>query len=316
MPKEWQSDSRYASAALGGRDIYAGTVRAHLWESAASQAGAQSAHRFLILPGFTEFSEKYAHVAQKMVAMGHDCLIIDWPGQGRSGHYGSTDMMVHCTSFADHVRALQEVINATRWHRGPLHIIAHSMGGHLALLAASRLASRLGTMVLSAPMILPRPRPVWGIRLLGCLLGMAGRNHHYPPFTKVPSLAAVRSDFEGNVLTTDRAGYDWQTRWFDEIPELRRYGASVGWVREAYRSAARYVMNPDYLRQLQTPMLILSAGREQVVSPSKIAYAAGYLPQSDLVTIKQGKHELFNETPEIDAIVWDHITRFWDRQGL
>ena len=330
MHKQWQVDPRYETVSLGGEDIFVDGIRAHLWETQASkdaksekttrshQTGAHQAgaHRFLILPGFTEFCEKYAHVAHKLVEQGHDCLIIDWPGQGLSGHHGATPLMVHCDKFADHIRALEAVIKAAKWHRGTLHILSHSMGGHLALLACARLSDRIGTVVLAAPMILPRPRPSSVIRLLGLVLGMAGRNRHYPPFTKVPSLSQVEARFNENILTTDRAGYEWQTRWFDTMPELRRSGASVGWVREAYRSAARYVANKDFLEQLTMPMLVLLPEKEQVVSKSKIAFAASHLPNADLVEIKSGKHELFNEQTAIDKIVWDHIFRFWDRQGL
>ena len=316
LHKHWQTDPRYGTARLGGDDIYAGDIRGHLWPSEATKAGKTGAHRFLILPGFTEFAEKYAHVACKMHDMGHDCLIIDWPGQGRSGHHGTTDLMVHCDKFADHIRALQALIKVAGWHRGTLHILGHSMGGHLALLACDRLSSRIGTVALSAPMIMPRPRPVWAIRLCGIVLGLFGRNRHYAPFTRLPSLDEVRVFHENNVLTTDKAGYEWQTKWFEEYPELRRYGASVGWVREAYRSAARYVANEAFLSALKMPILILSAGGEQVVSNAKMKLAASYLPNADFVTIDHAKHELFNETAEIDAQVWDHITRFWDRQGL
>ncbi len=316
MPNYWSHDPRYQQAKLGGTDIYAGTVRGHLWESAPTRAGKSGAHRFLILPGFTEFAEKYAHVAQKMHDLGHDCLIIDWPGQGRSGHLGTSPLMVHCDKFADHIRALQALIKAAGWHRGPLHILAHSMGGHLALLAADRLSSRIGTVALSAPMIRPRPGPAWGIRLLGLLLGMAGRNRHYAPFTRLPSLDEVRSYHADNVLTTDKAGFEWQTRWFDEIPELRRYGASTGWVREAYRSAAAYSVNEAFLKELKMPMLIMQAEKEQIVSNSLMALAASHLPNADFIKIANAKHELFNETLEIDAIIWDHLTRFWDRHGL
>ena len=55
------------------------------------------------------------------------------------------------------------------------------------------------------------------------------------------------------------------------------------------------------------PMLVLLPEKEQVVSKSKIAFAASHLPNADLVEIKSGKHELFNEQTAIDKIVWDHI---------
>ncbi|MGC6516767.1 MAG: alpha/beta fold hydrolase [Candidatus Puniceispirillaceae bacterium] len=316
MPSTLQSDPRYCDAILGGEDIVTGSVRGHLWLCEASRNGISGAPKFLILPGFTEFCEKYAHVARKMVHLGYDCLIIDWPGQGRSGHLGTTPLMVHCDRFTGHITALKQLIKAAGWHTSNLHIIGHSMGGHLALLACGALKSQIATVALSAPMILPRPRPSWAIRLLGVILGMAGRDRHYTPFTQIPSVDSLQIFDERNMLTTDEAGYLWQTKWFFDYPLLRRYGASVGWVREAYRSAARYVANPAYLSGLDVPVLILKAEKEQIVSNAKISFAASHLPQADLVTIKGAKHELFNETPAIDDQIWDHLTRFWDRQGL
>ena len=307
------ADKRYREARLGGQDIYAGEVRGHLWQSDVTLPKGEVRQRFVILPGFTEFCEKYAHVAAKMVALGYDCLIIDWPGQGRSGHLGSTKLMVHCEGFAGHIAALNALLVTAGWRHRPFHILGHSMGGHLALLASQRFAKQLQTIALSAPMILPRARPISGVRLLGVLLGLCGLNRRYVPLTKVPSLDSLQRFDEGNVLTTDEAGYFWQSYWFFEMPELRRYGASVGWVREAYRSAAYAVANPAFLEDTKTPILIMMAEKEQVVSNSKIAMAASHLPAADLVEIKGAKHELFNEKSAIDDDIWDHLTRFWGR---
>jgi len=307
------SDKRYQNASLGGQDLYAGSVRGHLWQSDVTLSKGQIRQRFVILPGFTEFCEKYAHVAQKMVNLGHDCLIIDWPGQGRSGHLGSQPLMVHCERFSGHIDALDQLLVAAGWRQKPFHFLAHSMGGHLALLSSQRFAKQLQTIALSAPMILPRPRPIWAIRLLGLVLGACGFNRHYTPLTTIPSVESLQQFDERNLLTTDEAGYLWQTYWFFEMPELRRYGASVGWVREAYRSAAYAVANPAFLKDTKTPVLIMMAEKEQVVSNSKMSYAASHLPNADLIEIKGAKHELFNETSKIDDDVWDHLTRFWDR---
>lgn len=122
-------DSRYAKARLEGVDIYADlpqgqTVRAHLWS-----CGMPDAPRLLILPGFTEFCEKYAHVMKRAVSLGFDCLAIDWPGQGRSGHLGRKAVAVHCDDFSNHIHALEVVITEAGWQEAPMHILAHSMGG-------------------------------------------------------------------------------------------------------------------------------------------------------------------------------------------
>ena len=71
---------------LGGEDVFATsdglTVRGHFWKS---DGGGLPV---LICPGFTEFCEKFSPAAAHLHARGHSVLIIDWPGQGRSGQSG------------------------------------------------------------------------------------------------------------------------------------------------------------------------------------------------------------------------------------
>ena len=311
-----QADPRYQDAILGGDDVFATlpsgqNIRGHLWRS-----GRDKAPKFLILPGFTEFCEKYAHVAKRMVQMGFDCLIIDWPGQGRSGHLGDDKMAVHCEGFDGHIAALEALVAHCGWHRYPRHLLAHSMGGHLALLIAAKWGDKVASLALSAPMIVPNAKPAIGIRLLAYILTVAGKSKSYAPFTRVPELTELAEFNPDNMLTNDPAGFAWQTYWFHQHPHLRRYGATVGWVATAYGSYARYTSVEAFYRSLKMPALVMRPEQEQVVDSKKIAFAATYMPQADLVMIADAKHELFNETAKVDHMVWDHLTRFWDRIGL
>ena len=63
---------------LGGRDILLPEneyrqypLRGHLW-----QAGPQAMGKVLVLPGFTEFCEKYALFARRLVGAGYDLSLI------------------------------------------------------------------------------------------------------------------------------------------------------------------------------------------------------------------------------------------------
>ncbi|MGB2123771.1 MAG: alpha/beta hydrolase, partial [Candidatus Puniceispirillaceae bacterium] len=80
-------------AMLGGEDVHVdtptGPVRGHHWP-----AKRTTGPPVVICPGFTEFCEKYAAVAARLTGLGHDVLIIDWPGQGRSGHLGKLSLSV------------------------------------------------------------------------------------------------------------------------------------------------------------------------------------------------------------------------------
>ena len=86
---------------LGGVDIFVptarGFVRAHYWaaEWPARDPNDQPDHpaqlrhtgkktnaaTVVILPGFTEFCEKYSSAVLRLHQSGHNVLVIDWPGQ-------------------------------------------------------------------------------------------------------------------------------------------------------------------------------------------------------------------------------------------
>ena len=87
----------YARAAglpmLGGRDITIEhnrhRVRGHFWAAddldiEPIPSAFNSVKTIVILPGFTEFCEKYAAEFLRFHQMGFNVLAIDWPGQGQS----------------------------------------------------------------------------------------------------------------------------------------------------------------------------------------------------------------------------------------
>ena len=134
-----------------------------------------------------------------------------------------------------------------------MHLLAHSMGGHLALRAAHYFGPRILSLALSAPMILPTPKPVRGVLWLARMLKLCGLSRSHVPFTSVPELETATSFVPSNQLTTDPAGFAWQTHWFKTQPDLRRYGATVGWVYAAYHSALKTVLRPSYLAAITAP---------------------------------------------------------------
>lgn len=264
----------------------------------------------VICPGFTEFCEKYADVASRLTALAHDVLIIDWPGQGRSGHLGELPLSVHIDDFEDHIAAADALMTAVGFATRPVVFLGHSMGGHLALrLAARHREYACGAIILS-PMIAPPVMPVWGVRLLaGAIVGAVfGRR---PALCRRPTdLANERVFRETNGLTRVRKGYEDQFVWFDDAPELRRSGPTAGWVRAAYESCAATTLNRNWMRRLDLPVLALTAGDERIVHQPSTNRMLRCLAGCQHVSFEGARHELLFETNDVQAELWRRIESF------
>ena len=303
---------------LGGSDIFADValspaitqqVRAHLWPADNQPADK----RVLFLPGFTEFCEKHAHTAKRLVDLGYQVLMIDWPGQGRSGHLAKDKLAVHIDDFAQYDAALDAILAAAGWHDDRFLLIGHSMGGHMALRSCGRLASHIRAALLMAPMIRPHLGPARLILGLAQLLGKTPLYARGAPTQKKLPMSLARRYSSLNPLTHDPAYYDLPYQWFERAPELRRTIATVGWVRAAYQSCLDTSLNKNWLKQQQVPVLALLAGQEYICSlPAAKEYLA-YLPDADIRVIDEARHEIFSETAEIQAKVWPEIEAFLTR---
>lgn len=297
---------------LGGRDIVlpateqrAYPLRAHLWPAAGAARG-----RVLILPGFTEFCEKYALFARALVGAGYDCLLIDWPGQGRSGQLGAHQLIVHLDRFSAYYDALDEVLAKAGWQAERFCVFGHSLGGHLALNFAHSCPHLVDRLILCAPMIVPKAPPVWLTHMLATLLIYAGFRYRALPFVTMPSCEERRKFRLNNLLTRYPDGYDRQYQIFETRPELRRVHASVGWIRAAFDACAATTLKPAFMAEIDVPVLAFMAGDERVVDPAASRDMLAYLPDCQMIWFANARHELLSELPEVTTRLYAELDRF------
>lgn len=307
------SDYSARPISLGGEDIFAeydnpfttDTVRGHVWRTSMTKAKGQ----VIFCPGFTEFCEKYAHVAARLVTSGYDVLMIDWPGQGRSGHFGSHPEHVHLADFQTYLNAFEALLDKSDF-TGKSTIFGHSMGGHLALRAAHDYPERISRVILSAPMIRPLTGPTSGVRLLGRVLCAAGQAKRRAPFQIHLPRAIARQAGPLNPLTHDEDFYDLPYQIYDEFPDMRRAVPTVGWVRAAYRSCAQTSLNANWMKSISQPVLAFLAAQEYIVSTPLAKQSLKQMPQADIHMIDNARHEILNETADIQARIWSDIHTF------
>lgn len=271
--------------------------------------------RCLLLPGYTEFIEKHLETVGELTARGFAVATLDWRGQGLSTRHLADRHRGHIDRMETHLEDLQAVLDRLDgFHDGPLTVVAHSMGGHIALRYCMAAPERVARAVLVAPMlgIGRRGLPAGLARLLVegfCLTPMLERyifgGAGYGP---------RRRRFEGNFLTGDRQRFEHLHQLLATTPELAVGDPTFAWVRAAMRSIA-LLMARGTLERIRTPLLLALAGRERVVSNAAIEAAARRLPNARLVRLDEARHEILRESEPIRRAFWVAVDAFLAETG-
>lgn len=263
----------------------------------------------LLLPGRTEFIEKYGRAAQDLGARGHDILVIDWRGQGLSDRLAGNAMTGHVGDFADYqldVAALLRVAEALDLPR-PWHMLAHSMGGAIGLRAAIT-GLPVASCVFSAPM--------WGIRMRATLRPLAwslgwssrhvGLGHRFAPTTG-PRSYVLSEPFETNDLTRDAEMHAHMVAQLRAHPELSLGGPSLVWLFGALRECRRLhgLSSPDL------PCLAFHGTDENIVDVARITSRMDRWPGATSLPLEGARHEPMMDLPHVREALWDRLDAFW-----
>ena len=128
-PPHFPTAEQAGLAMLGGEDVtlfFDGhDLRGHFWPA---ETGTTS-ELVVLCPGFTEFCDKHSGTCLALHERGYDVLSIDWPGQGRSGHFGRDPLAVHIDDFDQYLDAMDALLAATGLAERDRILLGHSMGG-------------------------------------------------------------------------------------------------------------------------------------------------------------------------------------------
>jgi lysophospholipase len=271
-------------------------------------AGARS---LFLLPGRTEFLEKYADVFAELRRRGFRVVALDWRGQGASDRLLADPRRGHVDDFAAFQRDLDALLRTVGDGLAkPWFALAHSMGGLIAMQRLVRTPELFERVALSAPMFGIRMDPL--TRRLGptlaavaCRAGLAGR---FAPGQGPAPLAG--DEPVHNVLTSDHDRFRRYRARCRANEEKMLGGVTWGWLHAAF-GAIRALDRPGTLERVTTPTLLLEAGNERVVDPRAIARAADRLPHARSLRLPGAEHELMMERDAVRARVFDAVDRFF-----
>jgi len=280
--------------------------RAWRWDAEGRPRGS-----LLFQSGRADFIEKYLEACDHWHGRGWFAEGFDWRGQGGSGRSVPGAWADDRLSFDPLIDDLMAFVADWKARTpGPHVLVAHSMGGHVALRACAERGLRLDALVLVAPMLaldtrrIPAPLAramVRGAKLLGLGHRAAWRDDPADPRRQLR-------------LTASRERYEDSQWWKRQEPGLALGPPSWNWLGAALAGAAR-IARPRALEAVATPVLLEAAGLDVLVDDGAIAEAARRLPEAELLTLPTARHEVLREADDNRLPALAAIDDFLDRKA-
>jgi lysophospholipase len=280
-------------------------------------APAGSARGTLLFQGGRgDIIEKYLEAFDHWHRRGWHVVSFDWRGQGGSGRLTANPLVGHADDFAPWVDDLADRFTALAASLpGPHVIVAHSMGGHLAVRALIEQRIAPDAVVLVAPMLGMQSAPfspaiAEKVSRFMTRIGNPARSAWKSNERPAPPGASRRA-----FLTHSGARYDDEIWWKTQKPELALGPPSWKWLAVAYRSTLDSFL-PGRLESVNTPALLLCADRDRLVRPAAIVEAARRLPHAELLRFgTESAHEILRETDVVRDRALAAIDDFLDRHA-
>lgn len=285
-------------------------LRAAAWPASGLERGT-----VLILQGRAEFIEKYFEVVEELRGRGLSVVTFDWRGQGQSGRRHADPYRGHVRHFSEFRNDLDAVGEALAARRdragtppGPIHVLAHSMGGCIALTAAAEGWLQADSLVALTPMVgLSLVKHPALARSLARMLNRLGLGERYVPGGRAVSISLL--PFPANRLCADQQRYDRNAAVAEALGAGAIGSPTIGWVDAAYE-AMRRLGAPGVAERITLPVLAVAAGNDPICSTEAIAALAARLPSGRLLVVPEARHEILHESDSLRSLFWDAFDGF------
>ena len=252
----------------------------------------------LLLQGRNEAIEKYFETITDLTTRGFTVAIFDWRGQGGSDRHLRNSAKGHIDRIETYVRDLEEFVEAvlSPQCRAPYVVLAHSLGGLVALAAIPRLINRIERIVLSAPLVgLPGTVPGTGfLPFVTKIMRWTGLGRF--PLRRVERTGAGWT-LGKNPLTSDRRRFERNTRLVEAAPKFFVRSLTAAWLDACFREMRR-LDDSDVIARLHLPTLFVTAGADRVVASSAAERLAWRMRSGHFLSIPAARHELLQEADE------------------
>lgn len=263
-----------------------------------------------IFPGRTEFIEKYFETVRDLRSRGFAVATLDWRGQGRSDRALSDPRKGHVGDFSEYEHDVETFMKEVVLPDcpPPIFAIGHSMGGTVMMRVARQGSRWFDRIVLSTPMIKLSGQGNSGIaRLTVRAMRYMGMGSAYVPGGSEAMVAT--GPYIGNIATSDPVRHARTKAVLEAAPELGLGSPTVSWLNAAYRAMAEFA-DPAYPGKVRQPLMLVAAGRDQVVSTAAIEDVATRLRAGSHLIIAGARHELMMEQDRYRGQFWAAFDAF------
>ena len=249
----------------------------------------------VLLQGRNEAIEKYFETMSDLNDLGYAVATFDWRGQGGSARLLRNRRLGHVRKMANYVNDLEAFLQDIVLPdcRGPFALLAHSMGGLIALQASHRLVNVVERMVLCAPLIAFPDRGLsmrsLSVAARAAVLVGLGRVPVRPPFFRYFTGQKV-----ARPLTSDPFRLSRNRALAIEAPQLFLGSPTISWFAEMTAAMLR-LQDSDRIARLAVPTLFIAAGDDHVVSTAATERLAWRMRSGSSLTVAHARHEILQE---------------------
>lgn len=251
----------------------------------------------VVLPGLSEFGEKYIETANFFTSNNYSVYIIDWAYQGKSFRFKNNTHKRHTDGFETDVSDLRYLITNIVQSNLPLYMLCHSMGGNIGLRYLLEHPNVFKAASFSAPMLGIKDLKNFYKPISLLLKILTPISTFYVPGGKNWHAIARKSDGT-DIFSSDPVRDKIHNAWSIYNPQLQVGSPTLKWLQESLKSIG-ILQKPKNLSRINTPILLTCGEKESLVDPNAIERAAKHIPNAEFLSLKNGKHEIMMETDDI-----------------
>jgi lysophospholipase len=283
--------------------------------------GIEKRGTVVLTTGYDEHIDLYVETVQRYQQMGLEVWAMDWFGQGLSGRENPDDPSEPTTQgLRPHVQDFHDFVTKTVRHdpaSGPLILSTQSMGGHIGGLYMEEHPDIFDAAVMGAPMFdiyrvnLPlEARPI--IRAIFHMASAVGLAHVSAPrvTTMIEGFTRAAKNVQ-DALSFDNPRQRWEMTRRELLLDAQIDNPTFSWIRNSFKTTDQ-LMAEQNLRKIKVPVLIGTAGRDDLVDNAAHARALRHLPYGRQVFLEDSRHGIWFEGDKVYNQWIGHVHEFLD----